>query len=150
MGSKHATPGPCRCWWTESPLVATGLEDRVARIHALSSWRRRPARFASLLRQPDHQSPRRQAAGVQEVRSNTGRRTEFYVYQIRKFMRSNAAPASPENTGEQGRLGQKGQVIADGPCTQGGELALAGMCFARSCPGTVITSRTPSSSANAS
>ncbi|HEY3915395.1 MAG TPA: DNA-directed RNA polymerase subunit beta, partial [Verrucomicrobiae bacterium] len=50
---------------------------------------------------------------------------DTYVYQIRKFMRSNAATCINQKIlVSKGDVIKKGQVIADGPCTQGGELAL--------------------------
>src|SRR5438876_334652 len=49
----------------------------------------------------------------------------LYVYQVRKFMRSNAATCINQKIlVKKGDTVKKGQVIADGPCTQGGELAL--------------------------
>src|SRR5437870_2903708 len=49
----------------------------------------------------------------------------IYVYQVRKFMRSNAATCINQKIlVKKGESVKKGQVIADGPCTQGGELAL--------------------------
>ena len=48
-----------------------------------------------------------------------------WAYPIRKFMRSNAATCINQKIlVAKGDLIKKGQVIADGPCTQGGELAL--------------------------
>ena len=48
-----------------------------------------------------------------------------WVYPIRKFMRSNAATCINQKiVVAKGEAIKKGQVIADGPCTQGGELAL--------------------------
>ena len=49
----------------------------------------------------------------------------IWVYPIRKFMRSNAATCINQKIlVAKGDAIKKGQVIADGPCTQGGELAL--------------------------
>src|ERR1035441_5689712 len=48
-----------------------------------------------------------------------------WVYPIRKFMRSNAATCINQKTlVRKGDHVKKGQVIADGPCTQNSELAL--------------------------
>jgi DNA-directed RNA polymerase subunit beta len=48
-----------------------------------------------------------------------------WVYPLRKFMRSNAATCiNQKPLVSKGDAIKKGQVIADGPCTQGGELAL--------------------------
>ena len=47
------------------------------------------------------------------------------VYDIRKFQRSNAATCINQKTlVMKGQVLKKGSVIADGPCTDGGELAL--------------------------
>src|SRR5215211_4423475 len=52
-------------------------------------------------------------------------RKSVYVYELRKFMRSNAATCINQKIlVEKGDSIKKGQVLADGPCTQGGELAL--------------------------
>src|SRR5205814_2225135 len=49
----------------------------------------------------------------------------IWVYPIRKFMRSNAATCINQKIlVNKGDSVKKGQVIADGPCTSGGELAL--------------------------
>src|SRR5687768_5788814 len=48
-----------------------------------------------------------------------------HVYNVRKFMRSNAATCINQKIlVEKGDTIKKGQAIADGPCTQNGELAL--------------------------
>ena len=136
---------------TEAPLVATGLEDRVARDSRAVIVAEEAGKVASVL-------------GNQIIITTDGKLPEtkkkikhspehgIYVYQIRKFMRSNAATCINQKIlVSKGESVKKGQVIADGPCTQGGELALGrDMCFARSCRGMVTTSRTPFSSASAS
>src|SRR4029079_9359059 len=49
----------------------------------------------------------------------------LYVYELRKFMRSNAGTCINQRPiVEKGDSVKKGQVLADGPCTEGGELAL--------------------------
>ena len=75
---------------TEAPLVATGLEERVARdSRAVRSWqKKRQSRFRD--GQPNHHHRRRQVAGRARRRLRPIRRTGVYVYQVRKFMRSNA------------------------------------------------------------
>jgi len=48
-----------------------------------------------------------------------------WIYRLRKFMRSNAATCvNQQPLVAKGDTVKKGQAIADGPCTQGGELAL--------------------------
>ena len=49
----------------------------------------------------------------------------IYLYQLRKFMRSNAATCiNQRSLVAKGQVIKKGDVIADGPCTDNGELAL--------------------------
>src|SRR3954452_11159441 len=109
---------------TEAPLVATGLEDRVARDSRAVITAEEGGKVASVL-------------GNQVIITSDGKLPEtkkkikhspengVYVYQIRKFMRSNAATCINQKIlVSKGETVKKGQVIADGPCTQGGELAL--------------------------
>jgi len=109
---------------TEAPLVATGLEDRVARDSRAILVAEEPGKVASVTgnqvvvtedgKMPDSKKKLRHdpASGV-------------YVYPIRKFMRSNAATCINQKILiNKGDSIKKGQIIADGPCTDGGELAL--------------------------
>jgi DNA-directed RNA polymerase subunit beta len=109
---------------TEAPLVATGLEERVARDSRAVIVAEEVGKVASL-------------TGNQIVITEDGKLPEgkkklkhdpekgIYVYQVRKFMRSNAATCINQKiVVKKGEAVKKGQVIADGPCTQGGELAL--------------------------
>ena len=67
------------------------------------------------------------------------------IYRLRKFQRSNQNTCINQRplvkVGD--RVGA-GDVIADGPSTDLGELALGGTRWSRSCPGTATTSRTRS------
>jgi len=109
---------------TEAPLVATGLEERVARDSRAVIVAEESGKVASV-------------AGTQIIITEDGKVPEskkkiktdpekgIYVYQVRKFMRSNAATCINQKIlVKKGETVKKGQVIADGPCTQGGELAL--------------------------
>ena len=109
---------------TEAPLVATGLEERVARDSRAVIVAEEAGKVASL-------------SGNQIIITEDGKLPEgkkklkhdpekgIYVYQVRKFMRSNAATCINQKIiVKKGESVKKGQVIADGPCTQGGELAL--------------------------
>jgi DNA-directed RNA polymerase subunit beta len=109
---------------TEAPLVATGLEERVARDSRAVIVAEESGKVASVL-------------GSQIIITEDGKLPEskkkikhspengIYVYPIRKFMRSNAATCINQKIlVSKGDSVKKGQVIADGPCTQGGELAL--------------------------
>jgi DNA-directed RNA polymerase subunit beta len=109
---------------TEAPLVATGLEERVARDSQAVIVADEPGKVASL-------------TGNQIIITRDGKLPEgkkkikhdpdkgIFVYPVRKFMRSNAATCINQKiVVKKGESVKKGQVIADGPCTQGGELAL--------------------------
>src|SRR5467141_3874190 len=106
---------------TEAPLVATGLEDRVARDSRAVVVADEPGKVASV-------------NGNQVVVTSDGKLPEskkkirhdpasgVHVYQIRKFMRSNAATCINQKIlVAKGDSIKREQVIADGPCTQGGE-----------------------------
>ncbi len=109
---------------TESPLVATGLEDRVARDSRAVVVAEEGGKVASV-------------TGDQIIITADGKLPEtkkkikhdpdkgVWVYPIRKFMRSNAATCINQKIlVHKGEHIKKSQVIADGPCTQNAELAL--------------------------
>jgi DNA-directed RNA polymerase subunit beta len=109
---------------TEAPFVATGLEERVARDSRAVIVAEEAGKVASV-------------TGSQVIVIEKGELPEgkkkikhdpangIYVYPIRKFMRSNAATCINQKIlVAKGDHVRKGQCIADGPCTQGGELAL--------------------------
>src|SRR5580692_3431355 len=109
---------------TEAPLVATGLEDRVARDSRAVVVADESGKVASV-------------TGDQIIVTEDGKLPEtkkkikhdpekgVWVYPIRKFMRSNAATCINQKIlVHKGEHIKKGQVIADGPCTQNAELAL--------------------------
>src|SRR5262245_52630550 len=109
---------------TEAPFVATGLEDRVARDSRAVIVAEESGKVASV-------------TGNQIIITDDGKVPEtkkrirhdpskgIYVYQVRKFMRSNAATCINQKIlVHKGEHVKKGQVIADGPCTRDGELAL--------------------------
>ena len=109
---------------TEAPLVATGLEERVARdsravIVAEESGKVASVTGSQIIVTKDGKLPETK----KKIRTDAGEGT--YVYTVRKFMRSNAATCINQKIlVEKGDTVKKGQVLADGPCTQGGELAL--------------------------
>src|SRR5580765_5476486 len=109
---------------TEAPLVATGLEALVARDSRAVLVAEEAGKVASV-------------TGSQVVVTEDGKMPDgkkklkndpangIWVYPIRKFMRSNAATCINQKILiNKGDSVKKGQVIADGPCTAGGELAL--------------------------
>ena len=109
---------------TEAPFVATGMERRVALDSCAVLIAEAPGKVASVTgdsititddgKLPDSKRKLRHdpANGI-------------YVYRVRKFMRSNAATCINQKVlVKKGETVKKGQVIADGPCTDGGDLAL--------------------------
>ncbi len=109
---------------TEAPLVATGLEERVARDSRAVIVSEEAGKVASV-------------TGSQIIITRDGKLPEtkkklkhapedgVWIYPVRKFMRSNAATCINQKIlVAKGDTVKKGQTIADGPCTQGGELAL--------------------------
>src|SRR6266568_2565030 len=109
---------------TESPLVATGLEERVARDSRAVIVAEEAGKVASvtgslIIVTEDGKLPETKKKLKHDPEKG------IYVYQVRKFMRSNAATCINQKIlVRKGDTIKKGQVIADGPCTQGGELAL--------------------------
>ena len=109
---------------TEAPLVATGLEERVARDSRAVIVAEEAGKVASvtgnlIIITPDGKL----AEGKKKLKNDPEK--GVYVYQVRKFMRSNAATCINQKIlVRKGDTVKKGQTIADGPCTQGGELAL--------------------------
>src|SRR4051812_31128302 len=109
---------------TEAPLVATGLEDRVARdsravIVAEEAGKVASVTGSQIIITKDGKLPETK----KKIKTDTGEGT--YIYTVRKFMRSNAATCINQKIlVAKGDSIKKGQVLADGPCTQGGELAL--------------------------
>ncbi len=109
---------------TESPLVATGLEERVARDSRAILVAEENGKVAAV-------------SGDYVVVTDDGKLPEskkrikhdpskgIWVYPIRKFMRSNAATCINQKIlVRKGDSVKKGQAIADGPCTKDAELAL--------------------------
>jgi DNA-directed RNA polymerase subunit beta len=109
---------------TEAPLVATGLEDRVARDSRAVVVCEAGGKVASVtgsqvIITDDGKLPE----GKKKIRHDPA--NSVWLYPIRKFMRSNAATCINQKIlVEKGQSVKAGQVIADGPCTSGGELAL--------------------------
>ena len=109
---------------TEAPLVATGLEDRVARDSRAVMVAEESGKVASvtgnqIIVTEDGKLPE----GKKKIKNDPEH--GVWVYPIRKFMRSNAATCINQKIlVHKGEHVKKNQVIADGPCTQNGELAL--------------------------
>ncbi|MBI2948124.1 MAG: DNA-directed RNA polymerase subunit beta [Verrucomicrobia bacterium] len=109
---------------TEAPLVATGLEERVARDSRAVIVSDEVGKVVSvtanqIIITADGKLPE----GKKRIKNDPAE--GVYVYNVRKFMRSNAATCINQKVlVTKGDTVKKSQVIADGPCTFGGELAL--------------------------
>jgi DNA-directed RNA polymerase subunit beta len=109
---------------SEAPLVATGLEERVARdsravIVAEEGGKVASVTGSQIIITKDGKLPE----GKKKIKHDPA--SGVYLYIVRKFMRSNAATCINQKIlVAKGETVKKGQIIADGPCTSGGELAL--------------------------
>ncbi len=105
----------------ESPFVGTGIEERVARDSKIVVVAEDAGVVASvdakrIVVTKDGELPR----SVKHDPKN-----HVYVYELRKFMRSNAGTCfNQKPIVEQGQKIKKDQIIADGPSTDQGEMAL--------------------------
>jgi len=96
---------------SEAPLIGTGIEDRVARDSGMIVLSRVDGVVSSV-----------NATGVTVEGAGTG---EAVVHPLRKFERSNQGTCINQKPVVQvGQVVARDQVIADGPCTDLGELAL--------------------------
>jgi DNA-directed RNA polymerase subunit beta len=109
---------------SEAPLVATGLEERVARdsravIVAEEGGKVASVTGSQIIVTKDGKLPE----GKKKIKHDPANGVHLYI--VRKFMRSNAATCINQKIlVAKGETVKKGQIIADGPCTSGGELAL--------------------------
>ncbi|HHY85546.1 MAG TPA: DNA-directed RNA polymerase subunit beta [Verrucomicrobia bacterium] len=109
---------------TEAPFVATGLEGLVARDSRAVIIAEESGRVASVTgNQIVITSDGKLPEGKRKIKNDPEK--GIWVYPVRKFMRSNAATCINQKIlVKKGEHVKKGQVIADGPCTRDGELAL--------------------------
>ncbi|HET9801044.1 MAG TPA: DNA-directed RNA polymerase subunit beta, partial [Chthoniobacterales bacterium] len=109
---------------SEAPLVGTGLEGKVARdshavLLALDSGKVASVTADQIIVTKDGHVPEHR----KKLKSDP--EDGIYVYELRKFMRSNAGTCvNQKPIVKKGQHVKKGQIIADGPNTQHGELAL--------------------------
>jgi len=105
---------------SESPYVCTGLERRVALDSRVMVSATEPGKVTyvsatKIIVTPDGKLPKRGAKD----------RCATQVYDLRKFMRSNAGTCmNQKSIVKQGQRVSRGMVLADGPNTDGGELAI--------------------------
>ena len=108
----------------EAPLVATGLESTVAKdsqsvMSAAHSGKVASVTADKIILTKDGKLPE----GKRKVKDDPA--NGVHVYPVRKFMRSNAATCINQKVlVDKGENVKPGDVIADGPCTEKGELAL--------------------------
>src|SRR5437870_3653369 len=109
---------------SEAPLVGTGLEGKVARDShavqvAIDSGKVASVTADQIIVSKDGHVPEHRK------RIKTDPEEGLYVYELRKFMRSNAGTCvNQKPIVKKGQHVKKGQIIADGPNTEHGELAL--------------------------
>ncbi len=95
---------------SEAPLVGTGIEHKVARDSGAVLFARRAGIVSGV------------TATEIEIVTDSG---ETDVYNLTKFVRSNQGTCINQRPlARRGERVKAGQVIADGPCTDAGELAL--------------------------
>jgi len=108
----------------QSPVVGTGMEGKVARDTQAVVVSEISGKVASVSAQriiitTDGELP----DGKKKVKHDP--QAGLCIYDLRKFMRSNAGTCiNQKPIVHKGDKVTKGQVIADGPCTEQGELAL--------------------------
>ncbi|HEX8409663.1 MAG TPA: DNA-directed RNA polymerase subunit beta [Thermoanaerobaculia bacterium] len=105
---------------TESPLVGTGMENVVAKDSGAVIQCKRGGVV-------DLVDSNRIIVRVEAEDQETGETKEFGadIYQLIKFKRSNQNTCIAQKpVVREGQRVRKGQVLADGPCTDAGELAL--------------------------
>jgi len=108
----------------EAPLVGTGLESRIARDSGVCILAEESGVVASV---DGRQIVVTQNGDLPEGKRKIVNRPEdhMWVYELRKFMRSNAGTCfNQKPVVRQGERVKKGQVLADGPCCEQGDLAL--------------------------
>ena len=109
---------------SESPVVGTGMEAKVARdSHAMilseGSGKVASVTARQVIVTEDGEAPENRK------RMKTDPEKGIYVYDLLKFMRSNNGTCVNQRpVVKVGQRVTKGMVIADGPCTDQGELAL--------------------------
>src|SRR5881394_1710031 len=109
---------------SEAPLVGTGLEGKVARdshavVLATDSGKVASVTANQIVVTKDGHLPE------SKKKLKTDTEAGIHVYELRKFMRSNAGTCvNQKPIVHKGQHVKRGQVIADGPNTNQGELAL--------------------------
>jgi DNA-directed RNA polymerase subunit beta len=110
---------------SEAPIVGTGLEDRIARDSRIVVV----ADGAGVVASVDAKRIIVTKDGKMPDGSDNHPKTDpnngIYFYEMRKFMRSNAGTCfNQKPVVKRGQTVKAGDILADGPCTDAGELAL--------------------------
>jgi DNA-directed RNA polymerase subunit beta len=101
--------------YTEAPFIGTGMEKKVAQDSGATVLAKRDGRVESL------DSTRIVIKAPTNIEDDTG----VDIYNLRKFQRSNHNTCiNQKPIVKVGQIVKAGEVIADGPCTERGELAL--------------------------
>ena len=120
----------------EAPLVGTGMEDVVARDSGVAIIAKRTGEIEQIdakriVVRATEEAESRQSGSIFTISANISGPTK--------------TPASTSGRWcASATLLRKGDIIADGPSTDLGELALAATCWSRSCPGVGTISKIPS------
>ncbi|MDR2674734.1 MAG: DNA-directed RNA polymerase subunit beta [Opitutaceae bacterium] len=110
---------------TEAPFVGTGIEERVARDSKIVQVADEAGVVASVDARRVAISRDGELPRNFERNPRTDAKNGIYVYELRKFMRSNASTCFNQRPiVKKGQKVKAGQIIADGPSTDQGELAL--------------------------
>ena len=116
---------------SESPFVGTGMEAKAARDSRAVVVSEGPGKVAAATAElivvtPTgelHVSDQKFLSDPRKLKSEPSK--GIYVYPLRKFMRSNSGTCiNQKPIVSKGQKVEEGDVLADGPCTQQGELAL--------------------------
>ncbi len=103
----------------EAPFVATGVEGRVARDSRVMVIAREAGKVAYVA------ADRIVVSKDGSMPTKKTPQEEYQSYELRKFTRSNAGTCINQHPiVKKGQKLKKGDVLADGPLTDGGELAL--------------------------
>ena len=111
---------------TQAPFVGTGIEGNVAKDSKTVVLSKSKGKVASVdakrvIVTSDGEMPSKKGADKYKTDESKG----VYVYELRKFMRSNNCTCFTQKpVVKKGQFVQEGTVIADGAATEDGELAL--------------------------
>jgi DNA-directed RNA polymerase subunit beta len=110
---------------TEAPFVGTGLEARVARDSRIVKVSEGDGIVASVDARRIVVTKDGKLPGRLDRKAKSDPKNGIYIHDLRKFMRSNAGTCfNQKPIVKKGDKVKKGDILADGPSTDHGELAL--------------------------